>query len=71
MKFRLIATVAASALMLGLAAPAFADIAPAAAVQAAPGVTVPPLGFARRVLPNGLEVYSARDADTSNVTVQV
>ena len=32
---------------------------------------VPPLGFARRVLPNGLEVYTARDADTSNVTVQV
>ena len=77
MKFRLIATLkagaAASALLLGLAAPAFADSAPAApsAVQAPQGVTVPPLGFARRVLPNGLEVYTARDADTSNVTVQV
>ena len=73
MKFRLTATVAASALMLGLAAPAFAEgAAPAAAaVQAPQGVTVPPLGFAKRVLPNGLEVYTARDADTSNVTVQV
>ncbi|MFN7106937.1 MAG: M16 family metallopeptidase [Brevundimonas sp.] len=73
MKFRLTATVAASALMLGLAAPAFAEgaAAPAAAVQAPQGVTVPPLGFAKRVLPNGLEVYTSRDADTSNVTVQV
>lgn len=74
MKFRLTATVAASALMLGLAAPAFADSAPApapVAVQAPQGVTVPPLGFAKRVLPNGLEVYTSRDADTSNVTVQV
>ncbi|WP_312733762.1 pitrilysin family protein [Brevundimonas sp.] len=77
MKFRLTATVAASAILLGLAAPAFAahafDVAaaPAPAVQAAQGVTVPPLGFTRRVLPNGLEVYSARDANTSNVTVQV
>ena len=72
MKFRLSLTVAASALLLGLAAPAFAAPAPApAAVQAAQGVVVPPLGFAKRVLPNGLEVYTARDADTSNVTVQV
>ncbi|MFA4937969.1 M16 family metallopeptidase [Brevundimonas sp.] len=76
MKFRLTATLkvgaAASALMLGLAAPAFAEgAAPAAVVQAPQGVTVPPLGFAKRVLPNGLEVYTARDADTSNVTVQV
>lgn len=72
MKFRLTATVAASALLLGLAPAAFADSAPApAAVQAQQGIVVPPLGFARRVLPNGLEVYSARDANTANVTVQV
>ena len=77
MKSRLIATAAASALLLGLAAPAFAEgAAPAAAAaqstgQAPQGVTVPPLGFTKRVLANGLEVYSARDADTSNVTVQV
>ena len=78
MTLRLTATLkagaAASALLLGLAAPAFADTAAApapAAVQAPQGVTVPPLGFAKRVLPNGLEVYTARDADTSNVTVQV
>ena len=63
MKFRLTATVAASALLLGLAAPAFA--APAAALAPAPvtaqaqqGVVVPPLGFTKRVLPNGLEVYT-------------
>ena len=74
MKFRLTATVAASALMLGLAAPAFAEAPASPAVAAAPvqqGVEVPPLGFTKRVLPNGLEVYSARDTDTSNVTVQV
>ncbi|MFN7128513.1 MAG: hypothetical protein ACK4OJ_05555, partial [Brevundimonas sp.] len=74
MKIRLTVTVAASALLLGLTAPAFAAPAPVAtaiAVQAPQGVTVPPLGFAKRVLPNGLEVYTARDADTSNVTVQV
>ena len=77
MKFRLIATLkagaAASALMLGLAAPAFAEGAAASAVVQAPqgGVTVPPLGFAKRVLPNGLEVYTSRDAAASNVTVQV
>ena len=73
MKFRLTATVAASALLLGLSAPAFAEgvASPPAAVQAQQGVVVPPLGFTRRVLPNGLEVYSARDASTSNVTVQV
>ena len=73
MKFRLTATVAASALLLGLAPAAFADNAPApaATMQAQQGVVVPPLGFTRRVLPNGLEVYSARDTNTSNVTVQV
>jgi zinc protease len=76
MKFRLSATVAVSALTLGLtaglAAPAAAHIAPAqSAVQTPQGVSVPPLGFTRRVLSNGLEVYSARDAGTSNVTVQV
>jgi len=76
MKFRLTTTLkvgaAASALMLGLAAPAMAQApAPAAAVQAPQGVTVPPLGFDKRVLPNGLEVYTARDAGASNVTVQV
>lgn len=60
MKSRLIATLkvgaAASALLLGLAAPAFAEgAAPAAATLQAPqGVTVPPLGFTKRVLANGL-----------------
>jgi zinc protease len=68
MKTRLILTVAASALLLGLpaAAPAMAQTAPAAGE-----VVVPPLGFQERTLPNGLKIYTARDASTSNVTVQV
>lgn len=71
MKSRLILTVAASALLLGLpvVAPAAAQTAPPAA--AASEIVVPPLGFRERVLPNGLKVYTARDTATSNVTVQV
>jgi len=70
MKSRLILTVAASALLLGLpaAAPAVAQTGPAAA---AGQIVVPPLGFRERILPNGLKVYTARDTATSNVTVQV
>nr|WP_315053018.1 pitrilysin family protein [uncultured Brevundimonas sp.] len=80
MKIRLSATVAASALMLGLAAcatttppqaPGADQRVETAASQPPSGVVVPPLGFDKRVLANGLEVYTARDADTSNVTVQV
>lgn len=67
MKSRLILTAAVSALLLGLpaAAPALAQTAPAATIA------VPPLGFAERILPNGLKVYTARDTSTANVTVQV
>lgn len=75
MKNRLILTACASALLVGLPAAAWAKAPPAAASASANpvqgGVEVPPLGFHRRVLANGLEVYSARDASTSNVTVQV
>ena len=67
MKSRLILTVAAAALLLGL--PAAAQTAPAVAQTAA--VAVPPLGFVKRTLPNGMDVYTARDTSTSNVTVQV
>ncbi|MFN3669636.1 MAG: M16 family metallopeptidase [Brevundimonas sp.] len=75
MKSRLFAAASISALMLGLAAcattrDATVDRPPAAAAAAAP-VVVPPLGFAERTLPNGLRVFTARDASTSNVTVQV
>ena len=65
MKSRLILTVAASALLLGLpaAGPALAQTAPAAAP--AGEIVVPPLGFRERVLPNGLKVYTARDTATS------
>ncbi len=70
MKSRLILTVAASALLLGLpaAAPVRAQTAPAAS---AGQIVVPPLGFQERTLPNGLKVYTARDTATSNVTVHV
>ncbi|MGH7027650.1 M16 family metallopeptidase [Brevundimonas sp.] len=73
MKTRLILTACASALLLGLPAAAFAEGSPPAAATAAAqgGVEVPPLGFHKRVLANGMEVYTARDASTSNVTVQV
>ena len=76
MKSRLFAAVSISALLLGVAAPANAFEAPlrapVSAAQAAPGsIVVPPLGFVERTLPNGLKVYTARDASTSNVTVQV
>ncbi|MDP3403400.1 MAG: pitrilysin family protein [Brevundimonas sp.] len=65
MKSRLLSAVAALALLS--AAPVLAQ-APAAPATA---VAVPPLGFAKRTLANGLEVYTARDSSTSNVTVQV
>ena len=74
MKTRLILTACASALLLGLPAAAFAEGSPSAvatATAAQGGVAVPPLGFNKRVLANGMEVYTARDASTSNVTVQV
>ncbi len=77
MKSRLFAAVSATALMFAApvwAAPAVSSAA--APVSAAPastaaGIEVPPLGFTKRVLPNGLNIYTARDASTSNVTVQV
>ena len=84
MKSRLILTVAVSALLAGVPSFAIAEAsrAESAAAQAltcapapaaAPVATgeVPPLGFRECVLPNGLKVYTLRDASTSNVTVQV
>ncbi len=78
MKSRLFAAASLSALMLGLAACATAPDADMAAAPAAPiadaapaPIVVPPLGFVERTLPNGLRVFTARDASTSNVTVQV
>lgn len=67
MKSRLSSAVAALALFsaLGISTPVLAQNAPAAAV------TVPPLGFQKRTLPNGMDVYTSRDTTTSNVTVQV
>ncbi|PZO03418.1 MAG: peptidase M16 [Alphaproteobacteria bacterium] len=71
MKSRLILTACAAGLLLGLPAASPAMAQDAAAASAPAGVTVPPLGFQERTLPNGLKVYTARDTSTSNVTVQV
>ncbi len=78
MKSRLFAAASIAALMLAASAwaapgdPAvsMAPIETSAAV-APQAIEVPPLGFAHRVLPNGLQIYTSRDASTSNVTVQV
>ncbi len=71
MKSRLFAAVAAAALIS--AVPALAHAQNAAPVTASPaaGIEVPPLGFTKRTLPNGMDVYTSRDTTTSNVTVQV
>lgn len=71
MKTRLILTACASALLLGLPAAAIAATSSAPAVTATAGIEVPPLGFVKRTLANGLDVYTSRDTSTSNVTVQV
>ena len=70
MKSRLKSAVAALALVtaLGTFSPVLAQDA-AGATPAA--IEVPPLGFVKRTLPNGMDVYTARDTTTSNVTVQV
>ena len=65
MKSRLLSAVAALALLSGAPALAQAQSAPPA------GIEVPPLGFVKRTLPNGMDVYTSRDTTTSNVTVQV
>ena len=83
MKSRLFAAASISALLLGASACASTsapdagldttaahEAVPAAQAGPAP-IEVPPLGFAHRVLPNGLQVYTSRDTSTSNVTVQV
>jgi zinc protease len=83
MKSRLFAAASIAALMLGAAACATGPTPDAAAEasaafdahmaeQASPApIAVPPLGFQERTLANGLRVFTARDASTSNVTVQV
>lgn len=75
MKLRLITTAAVVALLSSGPVWAFEAATPAPAtsvtVTATAGIEVPPLGFTRRTLANGLEVYSALDPNTSNVTVQV
>ena len=71
MKTRLILTACVSALLAGLPAAGALAQTPTATAAPSAGITVPPLGFAKRTLANGMDVYTARDASTSNVTVQV
>lgn len=72
MKTRLALSVAVSALILGAALPASALAVTDQAAPAAGGqIQAPPLGFQERTLANGLKVYTSRDPNTSNVTVQV
>jgi zinc protease len=71
MKSRLKSAVAALALITALGAPALAIPAVAVAQEASASIAVPPLGFQKRTLPNGMDVYTARDTTTSNVTIQV
>ncbi len=66
----------AAALMLGVSAAAFAQTPATRATPTAPAtstaaVTVQPLDYTVRTLPNGLTVYALRDTTTSNVAVQV
>jgi zinc protease len=60
-------------LRLALVAAAALLVAPFAAAQApvASHAAVPPIPFTERTLKNGLHVFTARDATTPNVTVQV
>jgi len=60
---------AAPALLLALACPLAAQTGPPAAPAAS--APLPPIHYASRTLANGLRVYAVRDADSSNVSVQV
>ncbi|WP_292051700.1 MULTISPECIES: M16 family metallopeptidase [unclassified Brevundimonas] len=74
MKTRHLFCAAASVLALSTAVPALATpvpAVPAAATQATSTVTVPPLGYTRRVLANGLEVYSRPNSGTASVAVHM
>lgn len=55
-----------AALLLGAAV-----IAPPAHARAPAAVTVAPIAFVERTLPNGLRVYAIRDTTTPNVAVQL
>lgn len=56
-------------LLAGAAVPALAQ--PPAKPAAAPKITVPPLAFTERTLPNGLRIVAIRDTTTPDVSVQV
>ncbi len=65
MKSRLLSAVAVLALLSAAPTLAQTPASPSASIE------VPPLGFVKRTLPNGMDVYTSRDTTTSNVTVQV
>ena len=54
-----------------LAATLLAPVLAHAQTPAASTAVVPPIPFTERTLANGLHVFTARDASTPNVTVQV
>jgi zinc protease len=66
----LVLTCSIAALVTAVPALAQAPAAPSAAA-ASSGVTVAPLNYTERTLPNGLRVLSVRDTSTPNVAVQV
>lgn len=74
-KSRLIRSLPLVAVAAALALPASASAeqrrAAAASAQAPARIAVPPLGYTRRTLANGLTVYAIRDTATSNVHVQM
>ena len=65
---RLWQSACAAALLLAVPMASHAQAAPAA--SAAP-ITVPPIDYKTRILPNGMKVLYSRDTTTPNVTVQV
>ena len=71
MKTRHLFCAAASVLALCTAAPALSAPASRAIATASADLTVPPLGYQRRVLANGMEIYTRPDDGTANVAVQV
>ncbi len=70
-KLARLATSAALIALIGGASIATAQPAAAPPAEASAGVSVAPLGYTMRTLPNGLTVYSMPDDSGTNVSVQV
>lgn len=67
-----LSTTALSPMALAATPPAQAKVAPAAPkVASVAAIKAPPIVYQQRVLPNGMKVFTSRDATTPNVSVQV